>query len=78
MSEGQDSLAFDQMLYAFQNMPEKYRDSMWVRLLSEMSPLLSKLGDTTKRMQLIELAAAEAELAQAVAQLAAIKKLRPR
>ena len=61
ISEGQDSRAFDQMLYALQNMPEKYRDAMWVRLLSEISPLLSTLGDTTKRMQLIEVAAAEAE-----------------
>ncbi|MDA1053155.1 MAG: hypothetical protein O3C40_22095, partial [Planctomycetota bacterium] len=59
--EGQQSRAFDQMLYTFQNMPEKYRDSVWARLPSKMSPLLGKLRDTTKRMQLIEAVAAEAE-----------------
>lgn len=61
LPDGQQGRAFEQMSYAFQNMPEEHRDALWVRLLSAMSPLLAELGDTTKRMQLIEVAAAEAQ-----------------
>ncbi len=61
LPDGQQRRAFEQMSYAFQNMPEKHRDALWVRLLSAMSPLLGELGDTTKRMKLIEVAAAEAQ-----------------
>jgi hypothetical protein len=42
-------------------MPVKHRDTMWPRLVSKMSPLLSVLGDKSKRVQLIEVVAAEAE-----------------
>lgn len=61
IGEAQPSRAFDQLLYAFQNMPTKHRDAWWARLVSAMSPLLPKLGDPAKRKQLIEMAAAEAE-----------------
>jgi hypothetical protein len=45
-------------------MPDEYRDELWGRLLSTMSPLVSRFDDPTKRMQLIEVAAAEAELSR--------------
>ncbi|MEO8498381.1 MAG: CDC27 family protein, partial [Planctomycetota bacterium] len=58
---GHQQRAVEQMVYVLQRMPSQHRDVIWARLPATMSPILSNLRDTTKTMQVIEFAAAEAE-----------------
>jgi hypothetical protein len=59
--DGLHDRAAEQLLYAFQNMPEEHRDHLWARLPATLESLVSKLKNKEVVLQMFEAAAAEAE-----------------
>lgn len=59
--EGHHDRAAAQLLHAFRNMPEKYRDHLWSRLPATLESLVSKLKDESTVLQMLDAAVAEAE-----------------
>ncbi len=59
--DGQYDRAAKQLLFAFQNMPDGYRDQLWARLPSTLAPLLGKIDNKAISPLMLESAATAAE-----------------
>ena len=59
--EGHHDRAAAQLLHAFRNMPEKYRDHLWSRLPGTLESLVSKLKNKDAVRQMFDAAVAQAE-----------------
>ncbi len=59
--EGHHDRAAAQLLHAFRNMPEKYRDHLWSRLPATLESLVSKLKDKDTVLQMFDAAVSAAE-----------------
>jgi len=61
VADGHHDRAAEQLLYAFQNMPEQHRDHLWSRLPATLESLVSKLDNKDVVLRMFDAAATAAE-----------------